>query len=91
LWFKTLDILDLEECKMPHDVTTQWNSTFDMLAFTILYWSAIDNITADKNANLHKYKLDDNEWTIAVQLHDTLKVHCHPFLEINSHLFLSDI
>jgi len=79
LWFQTLALLDLVECKMPHDVTTQWNSTFNMLAFAILYQSAINNITADKNGNLRKYKLDDDEWKIAVQLHDMLKVHGYPF------------
>jgi len=71
--------MDLVEHKMPHDVTTQWNSTFNMLAFAILYQSAIDDITADKNGNLCKYELDDDEWKLAVQLHDTLKVRGYPF------------
>jgi len=79
LWFQTLARLDLVERKMPHDVTTRWNSTFNMLAFVILYRSAIDDITADKNGNLHKYELDNDEWKIAVQLHNTLKVRGYPF------------
>ena len=60
---------------MPRDVATQWNSTYDMLEFAINYQLAIDKITGDKSANLHKYELDDNEWTIAMQLHNILKVH----------------
>ena len=59
---------------MPHNVATRWNSTYDMLESAINYWLAIDKITGDKSANLHKYELDDNEWTIA-QLHNILKVH----------------
>ena len=50
-----------------------------MLAFVILYQSAIDDITANKIGNLFKYELDDDEWKLAVQLHDTLKVRGYPF------------
>lgn len=59
---------------MPHDVTTQWNSTYDMLDFAVNHRSAIDNITGEKTANLRRYELDDQEWRIALQLRDTLKV-----------------
>ena len=59
---------------MPRDVATQWNSTYDMLEFTIRYRSAIDDITSDKSANLRKYELDDEEWRITMQLQNTLKV-----------------
>jgi hypothetical protein len=45
-----------------------------MLEFAVRYWSAVDNITGDKLANLRKYELDDDEWRIAVQLQNTLKV-----------------
>jgi hypothetical protein len=68
-------MLDLEARKMPHDVATQWNSTFDMLAFAVQYCSTIDDITGDKSTNLRRFELDDNEWEIASQLHSTLKVH----------------
>ena len=52
-----------------------------MLAFAILYQLAIDDITANKNGNLCKYKLDDDEWKIGVQLHDMLKMCGYPFLK----------
>jgi hypothetical protein len=74
LWFRVLDILDLLAQKMPQDVATRWNSTYDMLAFAVRYQSAIDDITGDKNANLRKFELNDNEWEIALELFETLKV-----------------
>jgi len=52
-----------------------------MLAFVILYQSAIDDITANKIGNLFKYELDDDEWKIAVQLHNMMKVHGYLFWE----------
>ena len=53
-----------------------------MLAFTLQYQKAIDDIAGNKTANLHQYELDDNEWQIAVQLCDTLKV-AHKLLTIH--------
>lgn len=45
-----------------------------MLEFAVRYQPAIDDITGDKSANLRKYELSEEEWTIAMQLCDTLKV-----------------
>jgi hypothetical protein len=59
---------------MPRDVRTRWNSTYDMLVFTLKYQVAIDDITRNKNASLHQYELDNDEWLKAQQLCDTLKV-----------------
>ena len=74
LWFQTLAKLKLEACKMPRDVSTRWNSTFDMLEFALQYREAVDDIAGNKTANLCQYELNDEEWWIAEQLHDTLKV-----------------
>ena len=58
---------------MPRDVSTRWNSTYDMLDFAVDYCAAIDAITSARDLNLRKYELADHEWATAVQLRDTLK------------------
>jgi hypothetical protein len=83
LWFDTLKKLKLTERKMPRDVATRWNSTFDMLNFAVEYRVAIDDIAGNKAAALRQYELDEDEWEIAEQLRNTLQVW-FPFL-----LFLS--
>jgi hypothetical protein len=37
---------------MPRDVTTRWNSTFDMLDFVIEYQKALQLTTSDLNLNV---------------------------------------
>jgi hypothetical protein len=74
LWFQTLQKLNLDKQKMPCDVATCWNSTFDMLEFALQYQKAIDDIAGNKAASLRKYKLSKDEWWIAEQLCATLKV-----------------
>jgi hypothetical protein len=74
LWFQTLQKLNLDEQKMPRDVATRWNSTFDMLEFALQYQKAIDDIAGNKAASLRKYELSEDEWRIAEQLCATLKV-----------------
>jgi hypothetical protein len=58
---------------MPRDVSTRWNSTYDMLNFALEYRVPIDAITSDRELNLHKYELEDDEWEVAQNLCDTLK------------------
>ncbi|KAF9565458.1 hypothetical protein CPC08DRAFT_620238, partial [Agrocybe pediades] len=44
-WKVILDELELVCRIMLHDVTTHWNSTFDMLNFALKYCSALNTIT----------------------------------------------
>lgn len=59
---------------MPRDVSTRWNSTYDMLKFAVDYRPALDSITADRDMKLRQYELDQEEWDIAKHLCEVLKV-----------------
>ena len=45
-----------------------------MLAFALQYREAVDDISGNKTANMHQYELNDEEWQISEQFHNTLKV-----------------
>jgi hypothetical protein len=62
---------------MPRDVTTRWNSTFDMLDFALQYRKAIDSISGERELELRQFELSASEWKIAEQLRDVLKVCSH--------------
>ena len=59
---------------LPQDVRTQWNSTFDMLDGALKARVVVDKMTGDKAHGLRAYELSDEEWEIARQLREVLKV-----------------
>jgi hypothetical protein len=59
---------------MPRDVSTRWNSTFDMLEFAVEYRAAIDTMTGARDFGLCQYELAPAEWKIASELRHVLKV-----------------
>ena len=73
-WFTTLEDLNLDQRMMPRDVTTRWNSTYDMLEFACDYREAIDSITGNQKMKLRQYELSEEDWEIATKLRDVLKV-----------------
>ena len=73
-WYKTISAHGLPPCMMPQDVSTQWNSMFDMLDFAIRYRAAIDTMAVVRDFDLRKYELVPAEWKIATELRDALKV-----------------
>lgn len=79
-WFSALEDLKLSPRKMPRDVSTRWNSTYDMLRFAVTYREALDVITGDREMKLRQYEMDSEEWEIAGQLCNVLKVSFLIFL-----------
>ncbi|GLB45805.1 hypothetical protein LshimejAT787_3000140 [Lyophyllum shimeji] len=73
-WKRCLEDLDMSVRLMPRDVTTRWNSTFDMLSFAVDYRKAIDELTGDRKNELRKFELSEREWTIAEQLCKVLSI-----------------
>ena len=74
-WLIMLEDLKLDERMMPRDVTTRWNSTYDMLEFAVEYRSALNSITGNRDMKLRQYELSGEEWVIVKHLRDVLKVN----------------
>jgi hypothetical protein len=45
-----------------------------MLEFALAFHEALGTITSNKDMKLQKYKMDDEEWEMANQLREVLKV-----------------
>lgn len=89
-WEMMLSTHGLSTHMMPCDVSTHWNSTFNMLEFAIQYHVAIDAMTAVHGFNLWKYELVPDEWKIAIELQDILRVStCFPPFFLLIHVILS--
>ena len=73
-WQHTCKDKHLKPNLIPRDVSTQWNSTYDMLLFAIKYHDVIDTVTADKSLKLWKYELDNDDWKIIQDLVSVLEV-----------------
>ncbi|KAG1843066.1 hypothetical protein C8R48DRAFT_562723, partial [Suillus tomentosus] len=51
-WHKILEDLQAPITLMPHDVSTRWNSTFDMLDYVIEHQEAVDIVTQRRDLGL---------------------------------------
>jgi len=59
---------------MPRDVSTRWNSTYDMLEFALEYRAALNTMTADRDMKLRQFELSKKEWAMASELCKALQV-----------------
>ena len=73
-WKACLENLGLAVKVMPRDVSTRWNSTYDMLCFAIEYCAAIKIITAERKNDLRQFELTEEEWAVAKELREILEV-----------------
>ncbi|TFY74982.1 hypothetical protein EWM64_g9031 [Hericium alpestre] len=73
-WKSMLSNLGMKERIMPQDVSTRWNSTYDMLEFALEYKCAVRAVVGNTRLSLDKYKLTAQEWSIAQQLQDLLHI-----------------
>ena len=63
-----------KETIIPRDVAMQWNSTYDMLEYCVRYRAAMNRVMQRRDLGLRMFELTDEEWKLAEQLHDSLKV-----------------
>jgi hypothetical protein len=87
-WYKILAELKMKKKNIPRDVSTRWNSTFDMLQFVIEYKRAVERLTQERELGLRELELMDEEWAIAEQLCNVLKVCWHSHKCRRSHTAL---
>ncbi|KIM50294.1 hypothetical protein SCLCIDRAFT_34436 [Scleroderma citrinum Foug A] len=73
-WKETLETLGLEVHLMLHDVATHWNSSGNMVDFTINYQEGIEVLTQKKNLGLREFELSDEEWAVLRELCEVLKI-----------------
>ncbi|KAI6097184.1 hypothetical protein F5141DRAFT_1011488 [Pisolithus sp. B1] len=60
--------------QIPWDVSTCWNSTFDMVSFIVEYRTPVEALTDKCCLSLAAYALDKHEWLVLGQLCEVLKV-----------------
>ena len=60
--------------RMPRDVSTHWNSAFDMVDFGVLYNQVIESLTDKRRLGLAEFTINEHEWDLLKQLREVLKV-----------------
>jgi hypothetical protein len=66
--------MGLSERKLPRDVSTCWNSTYNMLSFAVDHKAAVNAMTGNAGNGLRAYEMDGEEWSYAEELCSVLKV-----------------
>ncbi|KIM50504.1 hypothetical protein SCLCIDRAFT_145313, partial [Scleroderma citrinum Foug A] len=72
-WVVTLKDLGMPVKMIPRDVSTRWNSLFDLANFICKHETAIESITDKQKLKMTDLALDAHEWVLLRQLRDILK------------------
>lgn len=83
VWDATCADHSLKQRRMLRDVSTHWNSAFDMLDFRVSYKQAIKTVTDKCKLGLAKFVIDEHEWELLKQLSNVLKVRQTNYISIN--------
>jgi hypothetical protein len=73
-WKRLLAELKIAEKLLPRDVSTRWNSTYNMLNAAFKLKPAVQRFTEVAQNGLRDFKLKPKEWEVLEQLYDVLKV-----------------
>ncbi|KAF8697764.1 hypothetical protein AX14_001188 [Amanita brunnescens Koide BX004] len=73
-WHQMLERLKLWCHNMLRNIQTHCNLTYDMLVFALEYCSAVESLTQIRDLGLRRYELGPEEWALAQQLANMLKV-----------------
>ena len=80
MWDTTCTDQGLKQRRMPPDVSTCWNSAFDMVDFGILYNQVIESVTDKRQLGLVDFTINEHEWKLLQQLRDVLKVRTEDYI-----------
>ncbi|KAJ7199162.1 hypothetical protein GGX14DRAFT_373319, partial [Mycena pura] len=72
-WEEAVTIASLPMRRIPRDVKTRWNSTYDMILFVLKYQRAYKVYTSDESSGLGHYVLSSLEWRVLEDLRDYFK------------------
>ncbi|KIM53564.1 hypothetical protein SCLCIDRAFT_51511, partial [Scleroderma citrinum Foug A] len=73
-WYTILKELDLPPKLILRDISTQWNSSCDLMGFAVEYHEAIDRIPGDQKFDLRNYEMIEMDYVIWCTLTTLLKV-----------------
>ena len=74
VWKTCLEALERLIKIMLQDVSTRWNSTYNMLSFVVQYRKAIEHMTSNCRNDLWQFEMLEEEWEIVEAFQDMLKV-----------------
>ncbi|KIM64703.1 hypothetical protein SCLCIDRAFT_114537 [Scleroderma citrinum Foug A] len=79
-WDATCAEMGFKQKRIPRDVSTHWNSAFNMLDVGISYQDVVEVVTNKRKLRLTELAIDEHEWELLRQLRSMLKVRMKAYL-----------